>query len=246
MKWKCTCAYDGTDFLGWQSQVGGNTIQDFIEQRLLEIFKRQIRIHGSGRTDSGVHARGQVFHFEADWPHEPVNLLRAFRSGLPSGIQVWKVMRAKPDFHARYSVKKKRYFFEIYLGYPSPFEYRYCWSLGNRRPDIEKMQLASKIFLGTHDFSAFGAKMDGDSSENPIKTLYRLDVACRGPRLRITTEASGYLYKMVRTLVGTLVEIGLDKLSIEEASAHLQKRIRTEQIVTAPAKGLFLDKVYYR
>jgi tRNA pseudouridine38-40 synthase len=106
MRWRCECRYDGTDFNGWQSQPNGNTIQDFIEKRLAIIFWEKIRIHGSGRTDTGVHARGQVFHFDGDWPHGPEKLLRAFRSGLPSGIQITEVQETDRTFHARYSVKK--------------------------------------------------------------------------------------------------------------------------------------------
>jgi tRNA pseudouridine38-40 synthase len=110
MRWRCECRYDGTDFCGWQSQSNGNSIQDFIEKRLAVIFGEAVRIHGSGRTDAGVHALGQVFHFDGDWFHGPEKLFRAFRSGLPSGIQVMEVQEVDTTFHARYSVKKSAIF----------------------------------------------------------------------------------------------------------------------------------------
>ncbi len=245
-RWVCACAYDGTDFLGWQSQAGGNTIQDYIETRLAALFKRPVRIHGSGRTDSGVHAKAQVFHFDAHWPHPVEHLLRALRSGLPAGIQVYRVRRAPPGFHARYDATGKRYIYRMHLGWASPMEARYCWSLGARRPDLALMRDAASRLLGTHDFTAFGALRSGASEQDsPVKDLRRLDLTLRGRKLTLTTEASGYLYKMVRTLTGTLVEVGLGKLTPDDVERILRSRVRTPAIVTAPAHGLMLDRVWY-
>jgi tRNA pseudouridine38-40 synthase len=245
MRWRCECQYDGTDFNGWQSQPNGNTIQDFIESRLAVIFGETIRIHGSGRTDAGVHARGQVFHFDGAWSHGTEKLLRAFRSGLPSGIQITGVEEVDDAFHARFSVKKKRYIYQIYLGYASPFEKRYKWSIGERAVDLKKMNDLANCFLGECDFSAFGALRGDESPGNPVKELYQLSFFLKNRDLVLETEGSGYLYKMVRTLAATLLDVGLGRISRDYVLNCFQQKIRREKIVTAPARGLFLDKVFY-
>jgi tRNA pseudouridine38-40 synthase len=243
MRWRCICAYDGTDFLGWQSQKGGGTVQDFLEKRLAQIFQKPVRVHGSGRTDSGVHARAQVFHFEAEWAHPVAHLQRALRSGLPRGLVVSSVRRAAPDFHARYSARGKRYRYRLYLGYAGPFESRWCWSLGDRSLDVDKMRAAAKKLLGRHDFSAFSGQYE--ETENPVKDLRRLSILQRGRRVDFVVEASGFLYKMARGLVGALVAVGLGKLTSGDIERLLKNKTRTQEVATAPAIGLCLEKVYY-
>jgi tRNA pseudouridine38-40 synthase len=244
MRWRCECCYDGTDFRGWQSQPGGNTVQDFIEARLGVIFGKKIRIHGSGRTDAGVHARGQVFHFDGDWPYAVHILLRALGSGLPSGIQITAVEAVDSDFHARFSAKKKRYIYQIYLGNASPFERRYKWSIGQREVDLSPMNDLAHCFLGEHDFSAFGA-FPGGYGDNPKKNLYQLSFSRKDCDLVLETEGSGYLYKMVRTLTATLLDVGLGRLDTAYVLRCFRDGVRRERIVTAPARGLFLEKVIY-
>ncbi len=244
-RWKAWCAYEGTTLYGWQSQVGGNTVQDFIEARLAEIFKCPVRIHGSGRTDSGVHARAQIFHFDAAWSHPVEYLERALRTGLPGSIQVYRVRRVSGTFHARYSAVGKRYRYYMEEGHPRPWERNYCWGLGQRKLDTGSMREAASRLLGVHDFSAFGARRGGDSEDNPVKDLRLLEVVRRGRKIILTTEASGYLYKMVRSLTGTLVEVGLGKMSPEEVAEMLESRQRTHLVPTAPACGLWLERVYY-
>ncbi|MGF1450294.1 MAG: tRNA pseudouridine(38-40) synthase TruA [Opitutales bacterium] len=251
LRFKAWCSYDGTDFEGWQSQRGGNTIQDHIEARLAEVFKKPVRIHGSGRTDSGVHASGQVFHFDApNWPHPVGKLERALRVGLPETIQIWKVRPAPAGFHGRYSAVRKRYVYRLYEGQAPPTQLRYCWSLGDRigKLDTDAMNAAAQRLLGAHDFSAFGAsRRDGSNeTENPVKDLQRLEVTRRGKGLTLTTEASGYLYKMVRSLAGALVEVGRGKLTADELAAILERKKRIQKIPTAPARGLCLARVWYR
>jgi tRNA pseudouridine38-40 synthase len=243
MRWRCTCAYDGTDFLGWQSQRGGGTVQDFLEKRLAQIFQKPVRVHGSGRTDSGVHARAQVFHFDAEWAHPVAHLQRALRSGLPRGLVVTAVRRAAADFHARFSAAGKRYRYRLYRGHAGPFESRWCWSFGDRPLDVEKMRAAAKKLLGKHDFSAFSGQYE--PGENPVKDLRKLDVRARGRRIEFVVEASGFLYKMARGLVGALVAVGLGKLTVEDIERILKSKKRTQAIATAPAEGLCLEKVYY-
>ena len=243
-RWKCVCAYDGTRFAGWQSQAGGRAIQDVIERRLAQIFKTSIRIHGSGRTDSGVHALGQVFHFDADWRHEPEKLLAAFRVGLPAEIQVKSVRAVASGFHARFDATGKRYEYHLHLGDADPFTRPFCWQVF-KPLDVAAMQAAAAVLRGRHDFRAFTA-LNGTEREHAVRDLRRLDVVRRGRRIRVVAEADGFLYKMVRSLVGVLVAAGEGKLTPAQIRALLHSRERTAAIQSAPAQGLFLAQVYYR
>ena len=245
MRWKCIVAYDGTDFYGWQSQAGGNTIQDYIERRLEAIFKRPVRIYGSGRTDSGVHAEGQVFHFDAEWTHPVGHLLRAFRSGLPQGIQVTSVHRASETFHARFSATGKRYVYRIFEGYAPPFESRFTYSLDNRKIDVARMREGAKHLIGRHDFTAYAADRGDGSEEDPVKELRKLEITRRGPRIRVTFEGSGFLYKMARSITGALIDVGIGKLEPEHLQRILESRVRTSVVATAPGQGLTLVRVFY-
>jgi tRNA pseudouridine38-40 synthase len=243
MRWRCVCAYDGTEFEGWQSQSGGNAIQDAIERRLREIFGTDRRVHGSGRTDAGVHARGQVFHFDASWRHGPEKLRAALRTGLPPAIQIRSVRAVRADFHARFSATGKRYEYFVQVGEADPFSRRYCWSV--LRPlDVGAMQAAAAVLVGTHDFRAFTA-LNGPEKEDTVRTLRRLDVVRRGRRIRIVAEADGFLYKMVRSLTGVLVAVGEGRLGAAEVAAILAARRRTAAVQTAPPHGLFLVRVFY-
>lgn len=242
-RWKCTCAYDGTGFDGWQSQAGGAAIQDALERRLHEIFKTDIRVHGSGRTDAGVHAREQVFHFDAEWRHEPAKLLAAFRSGLPEAVQVRTIRAVNGDFHARFSATGKRYDYFVHLGDADPFTRPFCWPVF-RPLDASAMQKAATILRGQHDFRAFTA-LNGPEKENTVRDLRRLEVVRRGRKIRITAEANGFLYKMVRSLAGVLVAVGEGRLAPEKVREILASRTRTPLVQTAPPQGLFLAKVFY-
>lgn len=242
-RWKCVCAYDGTHFEGWQSQAGGTAVQDVIEARLSQILQMPVRIHGSGRTDAGVHARGQVFHFDANWRHGPDKLLAALRTGLPPAIQVSTARQVPVTFHARFSAKGKRYAYHLRLGDADPFTRPYCWSLF-RSIEVEAMEAAAAVLRGRHDFRAFTA-LNGPEREDTVRDLRRLDVISRGRDVRIIAEADGFLYKMVRSLVGVLVAAGEGKLTASHLRTILHARERTNAVHTAPARGLFLEKVFY-
>lgn len=245
-RWKCVCAYDGTSFAGWQSQSPekGVGIQDAIEKRLAEIFGKPVRIHGSGRTDSGVHALEQVFHFDAPWRHGSAKMVAAFRVGLPPTIQVKSATPVSEKFHARFDAKRKRYLYRVQLGEADPFTAAYCWPVF-RPLDIRAMQTAAKLLEGKHDFTAFTA-FKGQDQLDPVRDLKRLDVTRRGQRVRIVAESQGFLYKMVRSLVGVLVSVGEGKLTPEAVRGILLSKKRTERVLTAPPQGLFLAKVFYR
>lgn len=243
-RWKCVCAYDGAAFAGWQSQVGGDAIQDTIERRLAGIFKTPLRIHASGRTDAGVHALGQVFHFDAAWRHGPEKLLAALQHGLPPAIQIKSVKPVPDGFHSRFSATGKRYVYHIHLGDADPFTRPYCWPVFAEL-DVKAMQAAAAVLQGRHDFRAMAAT-NGPELEDTVRDLRRLDVIRRGRRIRIIAEADGFMYKMVRSLAGTLVSAGMGKLTPAELAKILASRKRTPAVHTAPPQGLFLEKVYYR
>jgi tRNA pseudouridine38-40 synthase len=245
MRWKCQVAYDGTDFEGWQAQPGGNTVQQHLERRLSFLFDQPVRIHGAGRTDSGVHARGQVFHVDAPWKHGAETLLKALRTGIPDSIQVFSVEEAGEDFHARFSATGKRYVYRLFEGYAPPFENRYTLSLRERQLDLERINEAAALLIGRHDFSAFGAKRSEDSAENPVKELRKLELTRNGPRLLLVTEGSGYLYKMVRSLAGCLIDVGRGRLRVSQVAEILAGAQRTGLVCTAPAHGLTLERVDY-
>lgn len=245
MRWKCTVAYDGTQFEGWQSQPGGNTVQDFIEARLSHLFKRRVVIHGSGRTDSGVHARGQIFHFDGDWPHGPEALLKALRTGYPDAIQVYRAEVVEEAFHARYSVVRKRYVYQFFEGQADPFETRWFWSTGNRRLDVDQLNRAAQHLVGQHDFSAFTANPRDDREDDPVRDLSLLHAERRGPRVFLAAEADSFLFRMVRSLAGCLFDVAVGKLPPEAAAEILESCCRTNRVQTAPARGLFLDSVRY-
>ena len=243
-RWKCVCAYDGRYFSGWQSQPDGRAVQDVIERRLKGIFSRDVRIHSSGRTDAGVHAHGQVFHFDAEWKHGAAKLLAAFRGGLPPAIQVRSVRPAAATFHARFSARGKVYCYQLHPGgLADPFQGPFCWSI-YQKLNVEAMRAAARRLTGRHDFRAFSA-FNRVAAENTVRHLRRLEVTGRGARLRITAEADGYLYKMVRSLVGALVAVGRGKLTPGEVEAILRSAHRTHAIQTAPAQGLLLVRVIY-
>ena len=244
-RWKCICAYDGTSFAGWQSQARSDAVQDVIEARLKQIFHRPVRIHGSGRTDAGVHALGQVFHFDAEWRHGVDKLLAAFRVGLPLAIQVKSVRPAPAKFHARFQATGKRYEYRLQLGDADPFTRPYCWTVF-RPLDLGAMQAAAAMLRGRHDFRAFTAlNGQGEAREDTVRDLRRLEIVRRGRRVRMTFEAEGFLYKMIRSLVGLLVSVGEGKVTVADVRAILASKERTARVLTAPPHGLFLVKVFY-
>jgi tRNA pseudouridine38-40 synthase len=242
-RWKCVCAYDGTHLHGWQSQEGGNTVQDLIEKQLKKIFERQIRIEGSGRTDSGVHAHAQVFHFDAAWRHGAERLRLALQTGLPKSIQLKTLRAVSAKFHARFNAKGKVYRYHVHLGSADPFEVNYCWSL-NRGLDWPAVLAAAKVLRGKHDFWAFSGENDR-TYETTVRDLRRLDAKRKGQRVTFTFEADGFIYKMARSLTGALVNVGLGKLTPADLAALIKSRRRIPTVVTAPPQGLFLVKVLY-
>lgn len=243
-RFKCVCAYDGTDFRGWQSQACGGGVQDLIELQLEKIFREKIRVHASGRTDAGVHAVAQVFHFDANWSHSTDKLLSALKCGLRDTVQLSSLSKVSSTFHARYGAKKKRYVYKMHLAYAPPHLTRYMHSLEGRVPDVDAMNSAARILIGKRDFTAFSVSRHAPK-ENPVKNLISLKVSKKCRELKITSEASGYLYKMMRMLAGALLAVGLGKLSEKELEEILKSAKRHNKFAPLPPKGLFLEKVFY-
>jgi tRNA pseudouridine38-40 synthase len=243
MRWKCVCSYDGGAFHGWQSQTNARGIQDEIEEGLASIFKMPVRIHGSGRTDRGAHALGQVFHFDADWRHGGQRLVAALRTRLSPAILVKSATVVSSDFHARFDAVGKRYHYRVVVGPAEPHEVETCLAVtGPVAQDL--MEEAARWLRGEHDFAPFSAS-NGDLIPDTTKDLRLLRVASHGRRLRITLEAGGFLYHMARSIVGGLLSVGMKRLDPDDVRRVLENGIRTPKIETAPAHGLFLERVYY-
>lgn len=240
---KLTLEYDGTDYVGWQLQPNGRSIQGELEKALETLLKAPTRVHGSGRTDSGVHALGQVASFTT----ERTIPLKAFDKGLnsllPRDIAVLKAEEAEEGFEARKNAKGKLYRYTI-LNRPmrSPVERRYVWEVFQRL-DVEAMIGASRCLLGTHDFAAFRAS--DCEAKTTVRELRRIDFEREGDRIAISFEASGFMKHMIRNLVGTLVEVGLGKMSVQSVRETLESRERIRAGPTAPGKGLCLVAVRY-
>jgi len=241
-RWRAICAYDGTDFTGWQSQASRDAVQDRIEEALGRVLPGAPRIHGASRTDAGVHARGQVFHFDAAWAHPAEALRRACHAHLPATVRLRQLETAAPDFHARHDARGKRYLYRIGFGEPDPLQVRYRWYPG-RPLDVGRLRAALPALCGQHDFSAFAGRVD--PAENPVKTLRGLawEEEDGGGCLRV--EGDGFLYRMVRSLAGTLVRVAAGRLDPARPAALLHGGVRTPEVDTAPAAGLILDEVFY-
>ncbi|MGZ3634979.1 MAG: tRNA pseudouridine(38-40) synthase TruA [Syntrophales bacterium] len=241
---KMILEYNGTRYHGWQRQANGLTIQEVLEDGISTITQEDIRVIGSGRTDAGVHALGQVANFRTNSNIEPRGLLRGINSLLPWDIAVKELAETDASFHARYDAKSKIYLYQIYRGAVRSVLYRdYAWFIHDTF-DIERMKEAAQLLLGTFDFSSFCAANCG--IKNHVRTVMSVDVAMdsRG-MVKFCIEADGFLKYMVRNIVGTLVDVGRGKLSRAELMNIVEVKDRRQARQTAPAHGLFLKEVKY-
>ena len=244
---KLTLAYDGTPFAGWQSQANGNTIQDHLEKAFGMIACRAVRVHGAGRTDAGVHALAQSAHVDllsADIPAS--QWVAALNGALPPTIRVMKSRYISTDFHARYSAKGKIYRYRIWNGpVLPPLEYGRAWHV-HEPLDFEKMRAAAKAFAGTHDFAGFAANR-GTQEQSTVRTINAVRLHRRGYCCVIKFSGDGFLYKMVRLMVGALVRCGRGQSTIAEINERLEfpLRFRSRERLVAPAAGLYLVGVRY-
>lgn len=240
---KLMVAYDGTAYHGFQRQANGITIQEILEDRLAVIFGHPVKVNGSGRTDSGVHAYGQVINFLTTGKIPLTKIPQAVNGILPPDIVIVSAEEAAPDFHARRSAKSKTYIYRIYNAQlRNPFERNHSWHV---RGDLN-VPLMDKIVqqvVGTHDFSAFRAA--GGAPVSPAKTIYQAYCRREDTIVIFSFHGSGFLYHMVRNLVGTIVEIGLGRRQPEEFSVILDSLDRKKAGITAPPEGLYLMSVQY-
>jgi tRNA pseudouridine38-40 synthase len=241
---KLTIEYDGTDYAGWQTQHKKHkTIQQVIEDTLRVILQQDIKLIGSGRTDAGVHALGQVANFKTGSSIPPERLKKALNALLPKDIVICSVEEAEPLFHSRFAAKTKAYRYAILnRDYPSAIlraRVHYC----PHPLDIARMQKEAACLLGRHDFKAFQAS--SKKEKNPVKIIKKLAIRREGDIIYFDIEADGFLYNMVRNIVGTLIEIGRGRLKKGYLKRLLLSKDRRLAGPTAPAKGLCLMKVGY-
>lgn len=235
--------YDGTRYQGWQRLSGANnTIQGKLETALSRILDEHIEISGSGRTDAGVHAKGQVanFHCQSEMPCDQI--LSELRRYLPEDIGIISCKDASPRFHARLNAHEKTYEYRLwYSGYPCVFERRFVAQIDGTL-NLDRMRQAAKLLEGTHDFSAFCANRNFKKST--IRTIFHLDILRAGNEIRIRVTGNGFLHNMVRILVGTLIEVGRGERSVESIPALFGAK-RENAGFLAPANGLCLEEVIY-
>ncbi|WIF95559.1 tRNA pseudouridine(38-40) synthase TruA [Caminicella sporogenes] len=240
---KLTISYDGTNFSGWQIQPNTRTVQGEIEKALQKIMKKEIRINGSGRTDAGVHALGQVANFKADFTI-PVNKIAvALNSILSEDIVIKDAEEVDEDFHARYSVKKKKYIYKIYNDKIKNPIYRNYSYFFNRAIDINKLIESSKYFIGKHDFKGFMSS--GSYVKDTVRVIYSIDIKKEGKFINLEYTGNGFLYNMVRIITGTLLDVNIGKIDINRLDEIIKSKDRKNAGHTAPPQGLYLAEVYY-
>ncbi len=244
MRLKLIVAYDGRPYSGWQSQADNNAVQDLVEGAFRKIVGERVVVHGSGRTDAGVHAVAQCAHVEvANKSMKPGDWLRALNANLPNEIRIMRATKAAGDFHARFSAKGKVYRYRIWNGpVLPPEEYGRAWHVPQKL-DLAKVREVAANFVGRHDFTAFSANR-GKDHEDRVRTIHRIAIAKKGAIVTATVEGEGFLYKMVRMLTGAMVRAGLGREDAGELKERLVKGGPRWNHV-APAEGLSLVRVLY-
>ncbi len=240
---KLTVAYDGTAYAGWQVQPTEPTVQAAIETTWHEITREQLRVTAAGRTDAGVHALGQVVGLTTESMLSTTDLHRGLNAVLPEDVVVITVEEAPENFHATYDARRKTYRYQIHNGRtPDVFNRRYVWHYPQPL-DADKMHAAAQALLGKHDFASFESA--GSLRPDSIRTLFAVHIQRVDERITIEVTGDGFLYKMVRAIVGTLVEVGKGTRDIAWPANVLAARDRRSAGQTAPPHGLFLDRVEY-
>lgn len=240
---KLTIEYDGTNYAGWQRQNNAITIQQKVEEAIQDITSEFSEVVGSSRTDAGVHAKEFVCNFLTESKIPSENFKKALNSFLPKDIVIIKSEEVEIDFHARFNSLGKRYEYTILIGNQRPAIGRNYIYYFNRKLDIENMRSASKYILGTHDFSAF--KNAGSSVKTSVRTIKELNIVEDGNMIRFIIMGDGFLYNMVRIIVGTLLEVGLGRFKPEYVVDILKSKDRSKAGKSVPANGLCLEEVFY-
>jgi tRNA pseudouridine38-40 synthase len=239
--YKVVLAYDGTDFRGWQRQPDGRTVQGVLEEAVRKVTQKKTVVHGAGRTDAGVHALGQVANFRGAFKLTDDVLLRALNAVLPPDVRIFSLEPAPDGFHARKSARSKVYRYRIvHAPQMSPLDRRYVlhWPYPL---DLRAMRQAARLFVRTDDFSAFSSNRE----RSPVRTVRRSEIRKTGPEIVYTVEAGGFLRYMVRTIVGTLIEVGRGRIAPDQVEEIFRRRDRSLAGPTAAARGLTLVRVDY-
>lgn len=241
-RYRATVEYDGTDFLGYQIQAQGRTVQGEIEKALEQITQSFIRIDGAGRTDAGVHATGQVIAFNSSWQHTLTDLHRALNATLPHDIVITDVKQTVPDFHPRFQALSRTYEYTVInQRWPNIVQRRYAYHIA-KPLNADAMNRASRILVGAYDFASFGKPPQGHKT---VRHVMAARWITDGSQLVFKITANAFLYRMVRTIVGTLIDVGLGRLAVSDVKNILDAKDLTQSASPAPAHGLCLVSVTY-
>lgn len=241
--YKLTIAYDGSRFRGWQRQPDTKlTVQGILEKNISELAGYPVEVHGSGRTDGGVHALGQTASFCLSGKVEEQDFREELNKILPEDIRIVRMELVKNSFHARYSARGKCYEYSIDTGeranvFSRKYTFHYPYEL-----DLNKMQIAANTLMGSHDFAGFTDRVDEHSA---VRRIYKIEIKRSGNLVKIEYRGSGFMYHMVRILTGTLLEVGTGERTIESVTEILKHGVRADAGFLVPASGLCLKKVYY-
>jgi tRNA pseudouridine38-40 synthase len=233
--------YDGTDYVGWQFQINGRSVQEEVEKAIKQLFQSDIRITGGGRTDAGVHARGQVANFNIERSVDFELLAKSMNAILPQSIIVREAAEVPKDFNSRYDAKSRRYAYFISQE-PTAIQRNYCWQI-YQKLDFELMQTCAKHILGEHGFRSF-CKVETDMHHHRC-TISLAEWKRKESVLMFEITSNRFLHGMVRTLVGTMVNVGRGHTRIEDFATILEAKDRSVAGMSAPAKGLFLEEILY-
>lgn len=245
MRYKLTIAYDGSAFHGWQRQKDSISVQQFLEETLSTILKTEIKIEGSGRTDTGVHAKAQIAHMDFDEGIDSYSLIRSLNYfGKNKGVSLLKVEKALDDFHARYSAIERTYHYFILNreGF-CPFLKGQVWHLRDHL-NLDAMQAGANLLIGRHDFTSF--RDTNCQAKSPVKNLNEFKLTKTNDLIQATIKAPSFLHHQVRIMIGTLVNIGQEKSQPESINDILAQKNRIKAGITAPSSGLFLVNVSYK
>lgn len=238
-------SYDGTNFYGWQKQPYHITVQQKVEEALSTIHKSPSLIYGSGRTDTGVHAKGQVIHFDTSLNLQEEEWIKAFNRLLPKSVRFWKIEKVPCDFHARFQATSRLYHYyfkeEKYI---FPWQAPYCFGLYSHIRKEEKLKEMVETLKGTHDFTSFSSSRDASPSK--IKTIYQASLESWQEGYLLKLEGSSFLWNQVRSTLGTLIEYDRKGRSVEDFKNLLVEPNRSKVGTTAPPHGLFLEEVFYK
>lgn len=247
MRVRAVIAYDGTDYHGFQRQSPENepSVQGVLEQALARIGQTNVTVMGSGRTDAGVHASGQVIAFDVEWAHGLAALQRALNAVLPTSIAVLELAEAASDFHPRYAALSREYVYTIYNApVRHPLYARFSWHVAEPL-DVEQMQRACRLLVGEHDFAAFGQPTGHRPGESTVRRVDRAECRREQHHIYIDVEASGFLYRMMRSIAGTLAAIGQGRLDWRAVGEIMESCDRSRCEPPAPPQGLCLVRVRY-